>query len=142
MNQITIVGNVGSDPEILTSTNGIKTAKYSIAVTKKIKDEKKTTWFRIIQFRYSAEFAENYIKKGMKILIVGEIEIDEYTDKNGIKQKSIQIIGEKCEIMSSLERDSNRDSEFGTNKNQPQQPESQPQTFLESIDSESGDLPF
>lgn len=139
MNQITIVGNVGSDPEISTSTNGIKTAKYSIAVTKKIKDEKKTTWFRIIQFRYSAEFAENYIKKGMKILIVGEIEIDEYTDKNGIKQKSIQIIGEKCEIMSSLERD----SEFGTNKNQPQQqPESQPQTFLESIDSESGDLPF
>jgi single-strand DNA-binding protein len=139
MNQITIVGNVGSDPEISTSTNGIKTAKYSIAVTKKIKDEKKTTWFRIIQFRYSAEFAENYIKKGMKILIVGEIEIDEYTDKNGIKQKSIQIIGEKCEIMSSLERD----SEFGTNKNQPQQqPESQPQTFLESIESESGDLPF
>jgi single-strand DNA-binding protein len=139
MNQITIVGNVGSDPEISTSTNGIKTAKYSIAVTKKIKDEKKTTWFRIIQFRYSAEFAENYIKKGMKILIVGEIEIDEYTDKNGIKQKSIQIIGEKCKIMSSLERD----SEFGTNKNQPQQqPESQPQTFLESIESESGDLPF
>jgi single-strand DNA-binding protein len=139
MNQITIVGNVGSDPEISTSTNGIKTAKYSIAVTKKSKDEKKTTWFRIIQFRYSAEFAENYIKKGMKILIVGEIEIDEYTDKNGIKQKSIQIIGEKCEIMSSLERD----SEFGTNKNQPQQqPESQPQTFLESIESESGDLPF
>ena len=106
---------------------------------KKLRMKKKTTWFRIIQFRYSAEFAENYIKKGMKILIVGEIEIDEYTDKNGIKQKSIQIIGEKCEIMSSLERD----SELGTNKNQPQQqPESQPQTFLESIESESGDLPF
>jgi single-strand DNA-binding protein len=138
MNQITIVGNVGSDPEILTSTNGIKTAKYSIAVTKKIKDEKKTTWFRIIQFRYSAEFAENYIKKGMKILIVGEIEIDEYIDKNGIKQKSIQIIGEKCEIMSSIERD----SEFATNKNEPQQPETKPQSFLESIDSDSGDLPF
>ena len=138
MNQITIVGNVGSDPEITTSTNGIKTAKYSIAVTKKIKDEKKTTWFRIIQFRYSAEFAENYIKKGMKILIVGEIEIDEYTDKNGIKQKSIQIIGEKCEIMSSIERD----SESSTNKNEPQQPESKPQSFLESIDSDSGDLPF
>jgi single-strand DNA-binding protein len=141
MNQITIVGNVGSDPEISTSTNGIKTAKYSIAVTKKIKDEKKTTWFRIIQFRYSAEFAENYIKKGMKILIVGEIEIDEYTDKNGIKQKSIQIIGEKCEIMSSLERDSNRDSEFGSNKNEPE-PIPKPQSFLESIESESGDLPF
>ena len=138
MNQITIVGNVGSDPEITTSTNGIKTAKYSIAVTKKIKDEKKTTWFRIIQFRYSAEFAENYIKKGMKILIVGEIEIDEYTDKNGIKQKSIQIIGEKCEIMSSIERD----SESSTNKNEPQHPESKPQAFLESIDSDSGDLPF
>jgi len=137
MNQITIVGNVGSDPEVSTSTNGIKTAKYSIAVTKKTKDEKKTTWFRIIQFRYSAEFAENYIKKGMKILIVGEIEIDEYTDKNGIKQKSIQIIGEKCEIMSS----NDRESESGTNKNQPQQqPESKP--FLETIESESGDLPF
>jgi single-strand DNA-binding protein len=141
MNQITIVGNVGSDPEISTSTNGIKSAKYSIAVTKKIKDEKKTTWFRIIQFRYSAEFAENYIKKGMKILIVGEIEIDEYTDKNGIKQKSIQIIGEKCEIMSSLERDSNRESESVSNKNQPE-PIPQPQSFLESIESESGDLPF
>jgi single-strand DNA-binding protein len=141
MNQITIVGNVGSDPEISTSTNGIKTAKYSIAVTKKIKDEKKTTWFRIIQFRYSAEFAENYIKKGMKILIVGEIEIDEYTDKNGIKQKSIQIIGEKCEIMSSLERDSNRESESQSNKNEPE-PIPKPQSFLESIESESGDLPF
>jgi len=139
MNQITIVGNVGSDPEVSTSTNGIKTAKYSIAVTKKTKDEKKTTWFRIIQFRYSAEFAENYIKKGMKILIVGEIEIDEYTDKNGIKQKSIQIIGEKCEIMSS----NDRESEFESNKNNPnlkQQPESKP--FLETIESESGDLPF
>lgn len=137
MNQITIVGNVGSDPEISTSTNGIKSAKYSIAVTKKNKDEKKTTWFRIIQFRYSAEFAENYIKKGMKILIVGEIEIDEYTDKNGIKQKSIQIIGEKCEIMSSLERDSNRDSESQSNKNEPERiPQPQP------IDSDSGDLPF
>jgi single-strand DNA-binding protein len=141
MNQITIVGNVGSDPEISTSTNGIKSAKYSIAVTKKIKDEKKTTWFRIIQFRYSAEFAENYIKKGMKILIVGEIEIDEYTDKNGIKQKSIQIIGEKCEIMSSLERDSNRESESVSNKNEPE-PIPKPQSFLESIESESGDLPF
>jgi single-strand DNA-binding protein len=106
MNQITIVGNVGSDPEISTSTNGIKVAKYSIAVTKKSKEEKKTTWFRIIQFRYSAEFAENYIKKGMKILIVGEIEIDEYIDKDGNKQKSIQIVGDKCEIMSNNEKQS------------------------------------
>lgn len=111
MNQITIVGNVGSDPEISTSTNGIKIAKYSIAVTKKSKDEKKTTWFRIIQFRYSAEFAENYIKKGMKILIVGEIEIDEYIDKDGNKQKSIQIIGDKCEIMSNNEKQSDNEKQ-------------------------------
>jgi single-stranded DNA-binding protein len=42
----------------------------------------------------------------MKILIVGEIEIDEYIDKDGNKQKSIQIVGDKCEIMSNNEKQS------------------------------------
>lgn len=109
MNQITIVGNVGSYPEITTSANGVKIAKYSIAVSKKknIKGEtvKSTTWFRIIQFKNGADFAEKYVQKGMKMLVIGELEIDEYTDKDGAKRTAIQVIADKTSIMSSSDLD-------------------------------------
>lgn len=102
-NKIQLAGNVGKDAELFHNSNGTARTTFSIAVSEKYKDEKKTTWFDIVCFGKNAEFAEKYIKKGVNVLIDGKLTIQEY-EKDGKKHKYTSIIADSFNLISRLEK--------------------------------------
>lgn len=106
MNKIILIGNVGQEPTTRTA-QGANVANYSIAVNKKRKNANGevttlTTWFNCESWNKGAEFAEKFIKKGMKLFVEGELNVEKYNDKDGIERTSIKIRVERVEILSSL----------------------------------------
>jgi len=91
VNKSILIGNLGADPEIRTTENS-KTATFSIATTTKYKEEKKTMWHRCVAFGKLAEIIEKYVKKGDSIYVEGAINYNEWTDKEGNKRLSTEII--------------------------------------------------
>ena len=81
--KLTVVGNVGRDPELKYLSNGTALCSFSVAVTTKRKDEEQTEWFKITAWGKLAETCNQYVKKGMQVLVSGELTIERYKGKNG-----------------------------------------------------------
>ena len=99
-----IIGNVGKDPEVKYLTNGDAVANFSVATSEswKTKDgEKKevTQWHRIVCYRKLAEIVKSYVRTGSSVYIEGRIEYSEYTDKEGIKRYSTQIVANALRML-------------------------------------------
>ena len=92
MNQITIEGNVGSDPE-MKFTNDESLASFSLAYTPwtKAKGEGETVWFRVTAWERLADTVMDNIKKGDKVLVIGKFGYSTYTDKEGKQRASLDI---------------------------------------------------
>ncbi len=94
--QLTIVGHVGRDCELKYSQSGTAIASFSVAVTKHWTDKntnerrEKTTWFRVSAFRSLAETCQQFVHKGMQVMIVGEIDASAY-EKDGEPRASLEL---------------------------------------------------
>ena len=96
-NSVTLIGNVGSDPIMRTTTEGKKVCNVSLATTEKWKNERnevqeKTQWHHLVIWGKQAEVAEQFIKKGHKLAIDGRIEYRGYTNKENQKQNTTDIV--------------------------------------------------
>jgi len=98
MNRATIIGNVGRDPEIRTFQDGGKVANLAIATSEKWKDkdtgERKeaTEWHRVAVFGPLAGVVEQYVTKGMKLAIEGQIRTRKWQDQSGQDRYSTEIV--------------------------------------------------
>lgn len=103
--QIILVGNVGRDPEFRYTPQGIAVCDFTLAVNKRTgkgeNRQEKTTWFRITVWRERAETASQYIKKGMKIMVIGEVEARAYTDKNGQPAATLEVTANDFKFLDS-----------------------------------------
>lgn len=104
---VTIVGNVGRDPELRYTGSGVPVCSFSVAVTRRwtsrdAQDQKeKTVWFRITAWRQLAETCSQYVRKGMQILVVGTIEASAYLDKDGQPQASLELTADTVQFLGS-----------------------------------------
>lgn len=100
MNQIILLGNITRNPEIIINQDGRKYAKYDIAVNRSFKtaNGQETDFFHCVSFGKQADFLEKYFQKGSRILVVGKAQNNNYTNKNGEKVYSYQVITEKVEF--------------------------------------------
>ena len=94
-NRATLIGNVGSDPEMRQVASG-QLASFSVATNRKYtkKDGEavdETQWHRITVFGKSADFVESYIRKGDKVFVEGRIEYRMYEDRDGNEKMATQI---------------------------------------------------
>lgn len=89
MNHVVLMGRLTADPEIKNAEN-VTVAKYTLAVDRMKKDE--TDFIRCVAFGKGAEFAEKYLHKGMKIAIEGRIQTGSYTNKDGNKVYTTDVI--------------------------------------------------
>jgi len=95
--QITLVGNLGNDPEMRYTPSGIPVASFNMAVNKTWttqdgQRQDKTTWFRVTAWRRTAETVSQYLSKGRRVLVVGEIEeARPYTDREGNPRASLEV---------------------------------------------------
>ena len=96
-NSVRLYGNVGQEPEVKTSENGVKVAKLSLATSEKRKDQKgnyveETTWHNLVIFGKQVDLIEKYVNKGDKLSIEGKISNRTYEAKDGTKKYYSEII--------------------------------------------------
>ena len=105
MNKIILMGRLTRDPEIryTQGDSPLTIARYSIAVDRRFRrnGESETDFFNCTAFGKQAEFVERYLKQGTKVLITGRVQNDNYTNKDGQKVYSVQIITEEIEFAES-----------------------------------------
>jgi len=104
LNKVTLIGNLGKEPEIQTLEGNIKVAKFSLATTEGYKDDKGVThsdteWHSIVAWRGLAELAEKYLKKGSSIYLEGKIKTRNYEDKTGAKKYVTEIVAEQIILL-------------------------------------------
>ncbi|MBO4838140.1 MAG: single-stranded DNA-binding protein [Lachnospiraceae bacterium] len=106
MNKVILMGRLTRDPEVRYSTgeNSLAIARFSIAVDRRFRrgqDGAEADFFNCTAFGKQGEFVEKYLKKGTKVLLSGRIQNDNYTNRDGQKVSSVQIIAEEIEFAES-----------------------------------------
>lgn len=106
MNKVILMGRLTSDPNVKYTQGNepMAVAKYSLAVDRRGKD-KGTDFISCTSFGRLGEFAEKYLHKGTKVLICGRIQTGNYTDKDGKKVYTTDVIVENCEFAESKKDD-------------------------------------
>lgn len=99
LNRIQLIGNLGKDSETRFTTNNVSVTSFTIATTYGIKGkdgnwQNETTWHNIVAFNLS-DFYKESLKKGKKFYVEGRLTKRDYTDKEGIKRYSTDVIAEK-----------------------------------------------
>jgi len=104
--QITLIGNLGTDPEMRYTPSGVAVTSFNLAVNKSWtspdgQKQDKTTWFRISCWRKIAEIASQYLTKGRQVLIVGEVdEARPWTDKGtGELRASLEVTAQVVKFL-------------------------------------------
>lgn len=106
MNKFIGIGRLTRDPEIRTAqsqSGQITIARYTLAIDRRFKKEgeQSADFINCIAFSKLGEFAEKYLKKGTKIAVVGRIQTSNYTNKEGQKVYTTDIVVEECEFAES-----------------------------------------
>ena len=107
MNKAILMGRLTRDPETR-NTNGLAITRYTLAVDRRYKDENGETgadFLNIVAFGKAAEFAEKYFHKGTKVLVTGRIQTGSFTNKDGIKVYTTDIVAEDQEFAESKRDD-------------------------------------
>nr|DAH26288.1 MAG TPA: Single strand binding protein [Caudoviricetes sp.] len=119
VNKVTIIGNLGRDPENRYLPSGEQVTSIAVATTENWTDkqsgEKKslTEWHRIAFFGKLAEIAGQYLKKGSQVYVEGRIRTQKYTDKDGIERYQTEIIADQMQMLGS--KDSGNGGQSGNN---------------------------
>ena len=124
-NHIAIMGRITKDIELRTTTNGTNVASFTVAVDRDF-DKGKTDFIDCVAWRDKADFASKYFRKGSKAVVVGSLQMRDWSDKDGNKRKAAEIV-----VSSMYFADSKKDAGEKSSGNT---------GFVEVEDD--GDLPF
>ena len=94
MNTITVIGNVGRDPELRYANSGAAVLKFSVADNYGRDDNKRTSWHNVTVFGEMAENVGAVLSKGQRVIVIGRNEESEYTTREGEAKKKWQIIAD------------------------------------------------
>ena len=134
MNKVILTGRLTRDPEIrYAQQNETAIARYTLAVDRMIKTaDQSADFIRCVAFNKPAEFAEKYLRKGIKIAITGHIQTGSYTDRDGRKVYTTDIVVENQEFCESRNA-----------SNVPfQQPSPDAEGYMDFPDGIDAELPF
>lgn len=103
MNLTIMVGRLTADPEVRYTQDNKAIAKFSLAVNRRFtkEGEANADFFNYVAFGKTAEFVQKYFHKGTKAVITGELRNNHYTDNNGVKHYSEQVIVNNIEFAES-----------------------------------------
>ena len=108
INSITIVGNVGSAPELKYTKNNVPFCRFSVAVneqwSKNGEKKEATTWFPVVVFNGLSEACANWLDRGRLVGIVGRVRTREYKSNDGTQHKDMQIVAENVTFLGSAQR--------------------------------------
>ena len=120
VNKVTIIGNLGRDPENRYLPSGEQVTSIAVATTDRWRDKatgeqkEATEWHRISFFGKLAEIAGQYLKKGSPVYVEGKLRTQKYTDKDGIERYQTNIIASTMQMLGS-KQDSSNGGQSGNN---------------------------
>jgi len=103
MNKVILIGNLTRDPELSTTATGISVCKIGIAVNRPFKNSEGITevdFFNIIAWRTQAENCAKFLRKGLKVCVVGSLQNRSYEGQDGQKKYVTEIVAENVEFLS------------------------------------------
>ena len=147
MNKVILMGRLTRDPEVRYSQGDsqMAIAKFSLAVDRRFKRQGDTVtadFFNCTAFGKQGEFVEKYLKQGTKIVVTGRIQNDNYTNKEGQKVYSVQIMVEEIEFAESKNAAANSGSSFQTPTMGNTEPMAPEEGFMNIPDGIESSLPF
>jgi single-strand DNA-binding protein len=130
VNKVILIGNLGKDPEIKFLEGNVARVSFSLATTESFKDKNgnridQTEWHNIVLWRGLAETAEKLLKKGMQVYIEGKLQTRQWTDKEGHKRNTTEVVAESFVILQKRDNPSSGSSDTSGD-----------------LDKGSSDLPF
>lgn len=132
-NKVFLMGRLTKDPDMRGEGTNL-VARYTLAVDRRFKDNDgnyQTDFINIVVFGKGAEFAEKYLKKGTKVVVTGRIQTGSYTNKDGHKVYTTDVIAEDQEFAES-KSNSNNDDTPGTDDGD----------FMEISQEDKDSMPF
>jgi single-strand DNA-binding protein len=148
VNKVILLGNVGKDPEIRSTTGGTLVANLSLATSERYKDkggewQERTEWHNLVGYARGAEILRDYVKKGSKLYIEGRITTRSWDDKEtGKKAYRTEIVVNEISLLSPAEGSNGRP---GTNARDSQSRTSrysEPADDFGSVGITDDDIPF
>lgn len=125
VNKVTLLGNVGKDPEIRSSASGVMVANLTLATSDRFQDQQgnwqdRTEWHTLVAFKRTAEIVRDYVKKGSKLYIEGKLQTRSWDDKeSGAKKYRTEIIVNELVLLSSREEGSGGGANAGGGYSRP-----------------------
>jgi len=98
LNRVTLIGNIGRDPEIRSTKAGVKVANFTVATSERWNDangapQERTEWHRVsVLSDKLAEVAEKYLRKGSKVYVEGSLQTRKWTDKDGHERYTTEVV--------------------------------------------------
>lgn len=107
MNQIVLMGRLTRDPELRHTQTGTPVASFTLAVDRGFhkEGERETDFIDIVAWRNTAEFVSKYFSKGQMCAVTGRLQIRDWTDKDGNKRRSAEVIADNVYFTDSKKQD-------------------------------------
>ena len=116
LNKVTIMGRLCADPELRRTQSGIAVCNARIAVERNYADqdgERATDFFDAVAWRGTAEFLCKYFEKGRKVLLDGRLQTRQWTDRDGNKRVSVELVAESVYFADSKPAEAQGDTDEG-----------------------------
>lgn len=139
LNHIVIMGRLARDPELRRTQTGTPVASFRLAVDRDFKDKASgkriTDWIDVTAWSYTAEFVSKYFTKGRMAVVSGRLQMRDWTDKNGIKRTSAEIVADSV-YWGDSRREGDGQSAAAPAEAYP------PRQEFEALPDDDGELPF
>ena len=104
LNKVTLIGNLGADPEIRSTTGGNRVATFSLATSRSWNNpsgdkQEKTEWHRVVLWGKQAESLQEYLTKGKQIYVEGRLQTRQWDDKDGNKRYTTEIKADRITLL-------------------------------------------
>ncbi|MDQ3101192.1 MAG: single-stranded DNA-binding protein [Bacteroidota bacterium] len=152
VNKVILIGNLGADPEVRHLQNGAAVANFNIATTEYFKDKQTgerreiTEWHRIVAWRWHAETAEKFLRKGSKVFIEGKLRTRQF-EKDGQTRYITEVVADEMMMLDKANSDANpgtgnSDQQRAAQHVVQSQPVMSSTANIGGADNELDDLPF
>ena len=130
LNKCFLLGRLTKDPEIRRTNGGTAVTSFTLAVDRDFKTngEKETDFIEVVAWRNTAEFVSKYFSKGRMAIVEGRLQIRDWTDKNGNKRRTAEVVADNVY--------------FGDSKKESKEEPEYKQSDFAEISEEDGELPF
>ena len=151
LNHITIMGRLTRDPELRYTQSQTPVASFTLAVDRDFggrdSGEKQTDFIDCVAWRSTAEFVSKYFQKGSMAVVSGRLQIRDWTDREGGKRRSAEVVVDNIYFGESRRRDSSEGSSYDSRSSYssyeaPRSASPAPSSPFSDLDDGDGELPF